>query len=579
MNYLTNNFSPGGGNTWTIGKKLAASFAGITLITVILGGLGYYSAMSSDQSIEEIGVVRLPSVSSLQEMNLAIKEINNGASLLQNANLSISERKEIRQRMERSEGNYVMAREIYAPLPQTVKEAGIWNNYLEKYELWRSNHDAYMDYVNEYDREIKNGGIGQNILAKQEAFYDEEVRDTFREVDQLIEDLVKLNNGIAKQEVEAAKSQSDSIQFISILGLVLGVLIASLLGYFITRSINGSLRNIIDRLNSGSEQVNASSSQLSGSSQELAESSSEQAASLQETTSALEEMSAQIKQTAANSGEAELAVNEAKEIVESGVASMQRVTKAMEEIKASSEETSKIINTIDDIAFQTNLLALNAAVEAARAGEAGKGFAVVAEEVRTLAQRSADAAQETARLIQKSQANSDRGAEMAMDVSEKLKEIEEKTSNVNTLIGEISAASKEQATGIEQMNSVMSEMDNVVQGNASASEESASAAEELSSQAQELGNIVRELMAMVGQGENHSFEMQNGSGFEYGGGSVHKSSDSGPTNAYNKKGSNGLSANQNRPPKSFSNGGGNGHSNGDGRELIPFSDEDDFSDF
>ena len=308
---------------------------------------------------------------------------------------------------------------------------------------------------------------------------------------------------------DAASSLGTS-STIMIIGLILGAIIGVIAAILITRSITGPLHKVISGLSSGSEQVTSASGQVSSSSQEMAEGASEQASSLEEISSSLEEMTSMTRQNADNAKQASGLMDDASSIVSKGMEATERMSAAVGEIKQSSDETAKIIKTIDEIAFQTNLLALNAAVEAARAGEAGKGFAVVAEEVRNLAQRSAEAAKNTADLIEGSQKNSDRGVAVTEEVAGALKQIVDSASKVGQLIGEVSAASNEQAQGIDQVNTAVAEMDKVVQQNAANAEESASASEELSSQALELNNMVGELQTIVGgsdtiDGQQHTY--------------------------------------------------------------------------
>ena len=177
---------------------------------------------------------------------------------------------------------------------------------------------------------------------------------------------------------------------------------------------------------------------------------------------------------------------------------MGRLTESMGEITRASEETSKIIKTIDEIAFQTNLLALNAAVEAARAGEAGAGFAVVADEVRNLAMRAADAAKNTANLIEGTVKKVKDGSDLVSRTNEAFQQVAGSSAKAADLVAEIAAASNEQAQGINQINTAVTELDKVTQQNAANAEESASAAEEMSAQAETMLGMVGELVAMVG---------------------------------------------------------------------------------
>ncbi|RPI78826.1 MAG: hypothetical protein EHM45_05175, partial [Desulfobacteraceae bacterium] len=240
------------------------------------------------------------------------------------------------------------------------------------------------------------------------------------------------------------------------------------------------------------------SSQVSSSIQHLAEVASDQAAALEQSTSSLEEIAAMIRHNAENAAQAEGLMKSTNQIVDLSNEAMNELLTSMDNISSASEKTSKIIKTIDEIAFQTNLLALNAAVEAARAGEAGAGFAVVADEVRNLAMRAAEAAKNTATLIEGTVKEVSDGVGVVSKASEAFSEVSKTTSKVGELITEIAAATKEQTEGIDQVNKAVNQMDKVVQQNAASAEECASASEELTAQASEVKGVVDGLVAMAG---------------------------------------------------------------------------------
>jgi len=306
------------------------------------------------------------------------------------------------------------------------------------------------------------------------------------------------------QDFELVSNEmSSEAEFLFTLLIIIAVVVGTSVAVLVSRSINLPIATIISGLRAGSEQVTSASEQVSESGQSLASGASEQASSLEEISSSLEEMSSMTKQNADNANQADGLSKEALQGAEKGAEAMQRMSEAIDKIKGSSDETAKIIKTIDEIAFQTNLLALNAAVEAARAGEAGKGFAVVAEEVRNLAQRSAEAAKDTSALIEGSQVNANNGVAVSKEVAEILHQIVDASGKVTDLVGEVTSASNEQAQGIEQINSGVNQLDQVTQSNAANAEESASAGEELSAQAVELSDMVESLVVLV-DGETNS---------------------------------------------------------------------------
>ena len=258
-----------------------------------------------------------------------------------------------------------------------------------------------------------------------------------------------------------------------------------------------SLYDILDDLNvtmgeiqNSSHMVNSSAMQVSGSAQTLSQGATEQASSIEELSATMNDISVKIKETAEMSQHASGLSKETGSAVGTSNQKMNEMSRAMQDITEKSQEISKIIKTIDDIAFQTNILSLNAAIEAARAGAAGKGFAVVADEVGNLAQKSAKAAQNTSSLIEETIEAVNKGARITEETAESLSVVSQKTEKINGIITSISSASEEEAEGIKQLTTGLDQISSVVQSNTATAEESAAASQELSGQADRLNELL-----------------------------------------------------------------------------------------
>ena len=294
------------------------------------------------------------------------------------------------------------------------------------------------------------------------------------------------------------------ILLILIVTSIVGALMVAA-GFFIARSIANPIRQVTGILNESFDEITSASSLVSLASQNLAEGATAQASAVEETSSSLEEMSSMTKHNAENAQQASLLMaNDAKSSYRLITEKMSAMQGAVNASVQASEETSKIIKTIDEIAFQTNLLALNAAVEAARAGETGASFAVVADEVRNLAMRSAEAAKNTEALIADSTAKIKEAYTLFEQVNGELSSNRHIAKKVTELVGEIAAASREQSQGIDQINKAVAEMDKVTQQTAASAEESASASEEMNAQAENMKSVVDNMIMLIDGGSNVS---------------------------------------------------------------------------
>lgn len=313
---------------------------------------------------------------------------------------------------------------------------------------------------------------------------------------QLEEDMEKLGGAVEK-EASIASSNSDHLLIINLGLTLIGILVSVVFFVIIYRNAMQLFSDIINKISTAGEQVSNVSSELSEASQSLASGATESAASLEQTVATMEELSSMVKLNTESAQQASKISSHNKEVANTGSNEVEHLILSMQDIAQSSNKMQEIINVIDDIAFQTNLLALNAAVEAARAGEQGKGFAVVAEAVRSLAQRSAEAAKDISTMINDSNNKIKIGVETVQHSGEVLKEIVTTVEKVNHLNSDISSSSQEQSSSIHQVSQSLGLLDSASQKNAAVAEEVSASSQEILNQAQTLKKVVAELKSAV----------------------------------------------------------------------------------
>ena len=453
----------------TIGKRISGGFAVMLAIPLLLGAFAWTRIQALQHQSTNVTQNNIPSLELLGEVQVRAQE--NDTLIFRH--IWSTDEKELHVLEAQMDANVALNKQA-----------------LEGYDKSLSDSRARTSL--------------ENVLAARQKFSEELAKIMAASLACTNTEASKALYERANAELVPLSKTYETVSHSANLGILLSILLALGLGialaYIITSGTNGILTRIANTLNDGSAQVVGAAAQVSSSSQSLAEGANEQAASLEETSASLEEMASMTKRNAENSQKANELAKQARSAADKGVGDMKDMSAAMEAIKTSSDDIAKIIKTIDEIAFQTNILALNAAVEAARAGEAGMGFAVVADEVRSLAQRSAQAAKETATKIEGAIARTAQGVGINQKVAAALNEIVTKARQVDELVAEVAGASQEQTQGITQINVAVGQMDKVTQSNAANAEESAAAAEELNAQAEAMKESVTELLHLVGGG-------------------------------------------------------------------------------
>jgi methyl-accepting chemotaxis protein/methyl-accepting chemotaxis protein-1 (serine sensor receptor) len=472
----------------TIGKKIALICALLIALAAVQGGIALYQTGRINGYGNSLVSDNLPGLIEISEINATFKD-SRAMVWRHIANPDLSDRAKQEAGLQAAEK---AIRDDASAYEKAIFEA-------EDRQLFA----RLMPAMDAYFRSWDNGVLPLSKAGKSKEaieFYLSDMYPKFNAAAKVVGEIQKYNEKSNTETganiINAGKSAASWSWTLLLLSIAAGVAVA----YWVTRGINATMRQAVHALSRGAEQVAGAAGQVAAASQSLAQGTSEQAASLEETSATSHEINAMAQRNLENSHLATNLVAKSQEGFMKTNELLGQSVAAMGEIGAQSDKIAKIIKVIDEIAFQTNILALNAAVEAARAGEAGMGFAVVADEVRNLAQRSAQAAKDTAVLIEESIAKSQDGKVKVDEVAAAIESITGDATKVKELVDEVNQGSQEQTRGLDQISQAVVQIEHVTQKAAADAEESAAAAEELNAQSRSLMDVVGRLNMMVGGG-------------------------------------------------------------------------------
>jgi methyl-accepting chemotaxis protein len=485
---------------WTIGRRIIVGFSAVIAMAAILGGIAYSRLVVIETQATRIVVDSLPGIyvssqiesETLKRFSLILQHIIASDAAVMNG---------LEADIRTADTRLDELMSAYEKTITTAQDRENFDRIAPAEARIRQIRDVQLMPLS---RALKTAEAEAVVKSTLEPAMEAEL-----EAVRTVVDFNKQGGDDASRLIQSAVSMAKSGVLIT---LTLALLVSVAVAAVIVRGTSAVLTAVVSELTAGATQVATAAEQVATSAQSLSTGATTQAAALEETSASMEEMASMTRHNAQHSRDGAQLMSEVDQRVRDSNRALAAMVGSMQDIRDSSSKVSKIIKTIDEIAFQTNILALNAAVEAARAGESGMGFAVVADEVRNLAHRSAQAARDTSALIEESIAHAQDGVQRVEEVSSAFESIAGSVSTAKKLVDEVSVASQQQTQGIDQVSKAIAQLEQLTQQTAANSEESAAASEELSAQAETTMAVVSRLQALVGSQDTHGRAVDAASG-------------------------------------------------------------------